>query len=76
MRKGTIYVALSGHRKPTSIYCLDCGAWHETHRGLDPPAHPFHRQPRPETVVVIRSARASASRRVSCVLPGLVRELS
>lgn len=46
MRKGSIYVAMTGHRKPTAFYCFRCKAagrdpWHSTARGIGEPGCPF-----------------------------------
>ena len=43
MRKGSIYLAMTGHRKPTTYRCNLCSAaaghavWHSTHRGIGEP---------------------------------------
>ncbi len=60
MRKGSIYLQLSGHRKPTSIYCNKCRRFHDTHRGLNPEACPLEsfgvNRPVPHPAVTAKSA--------------------
>ncbi len=40
MFKGTVPVAMTGHRKATAVYCPRCRAWHDTPRGLEPESCP------------------------------------
>ncbi len=40
MFKGTVPVAMTGHRKATAVYCPRCEAWHDTPRGLEPASCP------------------------------------
>lgn|SRR5574341_484372 len=56
MRKGHIFVQLSGHRKPTTYRCNRCSqeagetVWHDTPRGPNPSACPYEMTtiPRPK----------------------------
>jgi hypothetical protein len=74
MRKGSIYLQLSGHRKPTSTYCARCGRFHDTHRGLNPEPCPFVEELPRSAPAYIKPERLGSKRRmtnVPVVLPGL-----
>lgn len=77
MRKGSIYLSLSGNRKATSRWCQDCQVWHDTHRGPNPTPCPLKVSPPTKAPAFIPRERLGTKRRmrtkVRLELPGLER---